>query len=110
MKLGNFAKVIRSKNAGPFTLTIDLLFSSLQTFETVKESGCINKGIISKLYHVAEDKIQIIFYPPGQAIKITMPRRVASGSIEDTDVYGAQHHSLLLDIDVSDPKAGANHQ
>ena len=101
MKLRNIAKVIRSKNAGPFTLTIDLLFPSQQAFETVKESECINKGIISKLYHVAENKIQIIFYPPGQAIKITMPRRVVSGNIEDTDVYGAQHHSPLLELEVA---------
>lgn len=109
MKLRDMAKVIRSKNAGPFTLTIDLLFPSKETFETVKNSGCINTEIVSTLYQTAEDDIRIIFYPPGHAIKITLPRRTPSGDITDTDVYGAQHHSPLLDIEISDPKAGLNH-
>ena len=100
MKLKDIAKVIRSKNAGPFMLTIDLLFPSMEAFETVKNSGAVNKDAISQLYNTPKDEIQIIFYPPGLAIKITMPRRVVSGDILDTDVYGAQQHSLLLDLEL----------
>ena len=107
MNLKEIAKVIRSKNAGPFTLTIDLLFPSKETYEAVKNSGCINKETISALYHVSKDDIQIIFYPPGHAIKITMPRRITSGDIADTDVYGAQHHSPLLYVEVPITNAGA---
>ena len=108
MKLKDIAKVIRSKNAGPFTLTIDILFPSMETFKKVKHSGAINGDTISKLYDQSTDKVKIIFYPPGLAIKITMPRRVASGDIMDTDVYGAQQHLPLLDLEVPDSDVSGN--
>ncbi len=98
VKLRNLAKVIRSKNAGPFTLTLDILFPTNDAFQKAQASGIINAATISALYDVPSEGIQIIFYPPGLAIKIVMARRVASGDVEDTDVYGAQQHTPLLDL------------
>ena len=103
MRLQDVAKVIRSKNAGPFLLTIDLLFPSAALFEAVRDSGAITLDVISARYRIPHDDIRIIFYPPGRAIKITMPRRTVSGDIADTDVYGAQQHAPLLDIEIPDP-------
>ncbi|MBW1695634.1 MAG: DUF4387 domain-containing protein [Deltaproteobacteria bacterium] len=100
MKLKDIAKVVRSKNAGPFTLTIDLLFPSQEAYETVKFSEVINAEKISTLYDIPKEKVQIIFYPPGLAVKIVMPRRVGSGDIQDTDVYGAQQHTPMLNLEV----------
>ena len=39
-------------------------------------------------------------YPAGRAFKATLPRLVPAGEIGDTDVYGAQQHAPLLDIDI----------
>jgi hypothetical protein len=39
-------------------------------------------------------------YPPALAWKATFPRRIPSGAVGDTDVYGAQQHAPLLDIDI----------
>jgi hypothetical protein len=100
MKLKDIARVIRSKNAGPFMLTLDILMPSVEAFNTVKESGALNTDVISRLYHVPREKIRIIHYVPGLAIKITMPRRVPSGDVADTDVYGAQQHTPLMGIEV----------
>jgi hypothetical protein len=68
----------------------------------VKESGVINKELISKLYRV-EDKnaISIISFDQAAAIKITFPRRIASGNIGDSDIYGAQQHVPLYEIEIS---------
>ena len=101
MKLKDIARVIRSKNAGPFVLTLDILMPSVEAFNTVKASGALNADLISRLYHVPREKIRIIHYVPGLAIKITMPRRVPSGDVADTDVYGAQQHIPLMGIEVS---------
>ena len=98
VKLREIARVIRSKNAGPFTLTLDILFPTKDAFTKAQASGVINVSTISKLYDVPPEGIQIIYYPPGLAIKVVMARRVASGDIEDTDVYGAQQHTPLLDL------------
>ncbi|MDD5196849.1 MAG: DUF4387 family protein, partial [Candidatus Omnitrophica bacterium] len=34
------------------------------------------------------------------AIKITIPRAVASGGIGDTDIYGAQQHAPLYSLKI----------
>ncbi len=99
-RLRELARVIRSKNAGPFLLTLDVLFPTIEAFERVKRSGIINVATIAKLYRVPPETIQITPYPPGLAFKITMVRPVTSGDIADTDVYGAQQHTPLLDLTV----------
>ena len=98
MKLRELARVIRSKNAGPFLLTLDVLFPTIEAFERVRDSGVINVDTISKLYGVPPESIKIIPYPPGLSFKITMVRPIVSGDIVDTDVYGAQQHTPLLDL------------
>jgi hypothetical protein len=69
-RLRELARVIRSKNAGPFLLTLDVLFPTIEAFERVKGSGVINVANIAKLYRVPPESINIIFYPPGLAFKI----------------------------------------
>jgi len=99
--LGELAKFLRSKNAGPFKLTFDVLFYNSQDYEKVKMAGVINKRLISKLYMLAsQDDISIINFDQAFAIKITFPRRVASGNIGDSDIYGAQQHVPLYEIEI----------
>ena len=100
MKLKELAKVIRSKNAGPFYYTFDIIFKNYSDFNIVRKQNLITPGSISKMYNLPTSKIKIFEYKPAFAIKITIPRPVPSGDIEDTDVYGAQQHAPLLDISV----------
>ena len=46
------------------------------------------------------EDVQIFDYPPANAIKIVMPRKVVSGSPDDTDVDGKQQHAPLLEIEI----------
>jgi len=95
-KLYDLANVIRSKNSGPFAITLDVLFDNPEIYYKIKNQGVINKNLISKLYHVPEDMItQIVFYDPALGFKITLARKISSGTCFDTDVYGAQQHSPL---------------
>ena len=98
--LGQLAKFLRSKNAGPFYLTLDIFFYTTEDYEKSKSSGVINKTLISKLYRIDEKDVDIIEYDPAAAIKISFPRPVSSGSVGDTDVYGAQQHAPLFDIEI----------
>ena len=36
------------------------------------------------------------------AIKVTIPRLASSGSVRDTDIYGAQQHAPLLESEFPD--------
>jgi hypothetical protein len=99
--LGELAKFLRSKNAGPFKVTLDVFFRNLQDYKKVKESGAINKGLISQLYNLKnQDDISIIHFDQAAAIKITFSRRIASGNVGDSDIYGAQQHVPLYETEI----------
>ena len=47
-----------------------------------------------------EQITDFVEFDPGRAIKATFPRPVSSGAVGDTDVYGAQQHAPLLDVEI----------
>jgi hypothetical protein len=100
-KITELVDVIRSKNAGPFELTFDLIFKDFTSYKKVKEAGVINKGLISQLYQIPEDDISaIIEFDPAKAIKVTIKRNRSAGALGERDVYGAQQHAPLFSIEV----------
>jgi len=98
VKLGDIAKIVRSKNAGPFTLTIDIIFESKRCYEQVLDR--INADLVAEAYNIDPREVEIIAYPQAYAIKINIPRLIPSGHPGDTDVYGAQQHAPLLELEL----------
>ena len=99
--LAELAKVIRSKNAGPFKITLDIFFETDENYRTVKNSGVLTKENIARLYSIPESQIDGIYCSDNsRGIKITLMRDVSSGSADDSDVYGAQQHAPLLTLKV----------
>lgn len=91
------ARVVRSKNAGPYELVLDIMFKDQATFDALKDSQQINKACIAAAYGLPPDAIhRIVWFAPAHAVKIVMPRRIVSGAPGDSDVYGAQQHAPLL--------------
>ncbi len=106
MKVYDIAKVIRSKNAGPFTLTLDLIFVREEDFEMVLSSAEFTEKKIAKLYRTEAGKIRIHPFRRILAIKVTMPRPVSSGAPGDCDVYGSQQHFPLAQMEIGSHCAG----
>ena len=100
MRLQDIASVIRSKNAGPCLLTFDLMFASAADFERVRADLAWLRREVARRYRRSEDGVRVIDYAPAQAIKITIPRDVVAGDSGDRDVYGAQQHASLLEIEI----------
>jgi len=99
-RLRDLASVIRSKNSGPYELTLDVLFKEQSDFERVVAAGVINRELIMKLYSVkAEDAMDIIAFPQAKAIKATLVRPMPSGALGERDVYGAQQHAPLMNLE-----------
>ncbi len=102
MKLTDLAEIIRSKNSGPYELTLDVMFKTHEDFERVWRSGAISERAVCDLYHITPDKIvSIVPFPPAKAIKVTIQRPICSGDPGETDVYGAQQHAPLLGLEVN---------
>jgi hypothetical protein len=99
--LGSLAQTLRSKNAGAFQLTFDIIMKTATDYQRVVQSPLLTADRIAALYDVSPADVVIIPYPQVHAVKVTIPRAVPSGDIGDTDVYGAQQHVplMLLDLD-----------
>ena len=100
-RLYDLATVIRSKNSGPFQTTLDVLFDDEKLYRAIKESDCINRESIAKLYKMDQSRIQeLVFFDTALGFKITYDRSVSSGTVGDRDVYGAQQHAPLAELEV----------
>lgn len=98
-KLVDVASVIRSKNSGPYELTFDVIFKEFDFYERVKSANIFNNKMFSELYNIDEsDIISVIYFDPAKAVKITIVRPLSSGSLGETDVYGAQQHAPLMKL------------
>jgi hypothetical protein len=96
--LQDIARIIRSKNAGPTQLTIDVLFIDDARFQT--GLAALTAEAVAARYGRAEGEVSVIAYPPALAVKIVMNRLCTAGLPGDRDVYGAQQHGPLLGLPV----------
>jgi Domain of unknown function (DUF4387) len=97
-ELWQFTKLIRSKNAGPFELTFDIMFKDEDSFRKVLASGKLTPNSIAQLYKTDLKEIRFFVIESLLTIKISMPRSVFSGDVHDTDVYGGQFHGPLVKL------------
>lgn len=101
VKLGELAKVVRSKNAGPFLLTIDILIGEPECYERV--SRILTKEFIAEIYSIEPSEVVAVKRIDGlNALKIVLKRRIPAGEPGDRDVYGAQQYTPLLEVDVNE--------
>ncbi|TDD11974.1 DUF4387 domain-containing protein [Nonomuraea deserti] len=93
--MGERALEVRSKNAGPFWVTMELFMRDAEGYATVADEGFINEEVIARLYDLDPADVQIFRIPALNVVKISYPRPVAQGSLRDRDVHAGQHHVPL---------------
>ena len=100
MRLESIARVFRSKNAGPCLLTFDVMLPDQAAFAYVTERTASLRRQVAQRYGRSENEVAVLPFEPALAVKITLPRDVVSGDVGDRDVYGAQQHAPLLDVEL----------
>lgn len=100
-ELWQFTKLIRSKNAGPFELTFDIMFKDEDCFREVMASRKLSAEFIAQLYKVDVKQVRFFVIESLLTVKISIPRPVFSGDVGDTDVYGGQFHGPLVRLKVT---------
>ena len=107
--LRDIAKVIRSKNAGPFEITFDVIFEDAEVYQVVKESGLLSPEVIAKIYKTSstDDILWCGFFDQALAFKATLPRTrngaaVCSGGYLEDDVHGSQQYIPLMELPLDD--------
>jgi hypothetical protein len=97
VKLGNLASIVRSKNAGPYRITLDVLFEREDLYEAVSKSGALSAESVAHAYGIDKSKVSSFFeIPTARAFKATIYRSVPQCAMGEGDVYGAQQHAPLL--------------
>ncbi len=101
--LGTIAQLIRSKNAGPFWITLDVFLTDDTDYHRVSAPGVLDEAIIARLYQVPAGQIRIFRLPRLRAIKISFPRRTPQGSFTDRDIHAGQQHIPLASVRIPGP-------
>jgi hypothetical protein len=89
---------VRSKNAGPFTVSVDLFFRDQSGFDEVVEGDILNVDVVAALYGVQPKDVLIVKFPAALAIKVSIPRLVSGGAPGDRDVAGGQQYAPILSV------------
>jgi hypothetical protein len=99
-QLAELARLIRSKNAGPFELTFDIMFEDAATYDRVKRSGALSREAIASRYNLHPDKVKFFYCDNAYAIKASIPRPYFQGDLLDSDGHGGQQYAPLMDIEI----------
>lgn len=91
-------KYIRSKNAGPFWLTIDAFCNNVEDTERVAAAFENNRAKIAADFQVKSEDLQIYYLKNIFVAKISLPRVPIEGSRNERDMHGGQQYVSLLDI------------
>jgi hypothetical protein len=97
--LRELASVVRSKNAGPYEITYDVIFSDAALYEHVRCSEVLTRTRLAALYGIDDADITFCgFFAPALAFKFTHIRGGSQGGVAERDTFGAQQHGPLLDL------------
>ncbi|MEL0108074.1 MAG: DUF4387 domain-containing protein [Rhodospirillales bacterium] len=99
-KLGDLAKLVRSKNAGPFYLTFDVMFDDPAVYERVKNANVLSRAFVAERYGLSENEVMFFYVDNALAVKASIPRPIIQGDVGETDSYGGQQFAPLLDIEI----------
>ncbi|KIY01721.1 uncharacterized protein Z520_01859 [Fonsecaea multimorphosa CBS 102226] len=106
--LRDVAKVIRSKNAGPFQLTFDVIFDDPVVYKAVKTSGILDGEAMAQLFGRSVDEVVYCgFFDQALAFKLTLPRKrgselSCSGGYMESDVHGSQQYLPLMKLPLTE--------
>ena len=102
MKLHELASVVRSKNAGPFLITIDVFFPDQESYDRARSSGVLEPESVALLYGIALDDVVGAFWEPrALGAKVTIRKRPSVNDLACDDLFGAHQHVPIAYAEVA---------
>ncbi len=99
MRIADIALKVRSKNAGPFWVTVDVFCGTPEAFGRLSQ---LSTARIAAVFGQAEASLKRFDIADLNVVKVSFPRPVVQGSREDRDMHGAQWAHLLAEVEVDD--------
>ncbi len=97
-RLADIVTKVRSKNAGPFWLTIDVFCGSADVFNRAC-TGLPSDKVAAAL-RCPVDELKRFEIADLNVIKFSLPRPQVQGTIADRDMQGASFANLLAEMEV----------
>ncbi len=104
-RLGDMTGHIRSKNAGPFAVTIDLFCRTEEEYREV--TRLLTDAAVARLFNIQPDSLSRYELPDLNALKFSFSRPQVQGSVRDRDMHAAQFAVLLEELVISGEPGGA---
>lgn len=98
-ELGSLVSKVRSKNAGPFWLTIDVFCDDPATFARVRDG--LKDDVVARLYGVDRQVLKRFDIASLNVVKFSVPRPVVQGTRADRDMHGAGWACLLEEVQIA---------
>ncbi|MDU8910318.1 DUF4387 domain-containing protein [Aestuariicoccus sp. MJ-SS9] len=96
--LAEVAGKIRSKNAGPFWLTVDIFCETEEAYTRV--SNGLSTEAVATRFGIPEDSLRRFDIADLQVVKFSLPRPAIQGTPGDRDMHGASFANLLAGLEV----------
>jgi Domain of unknown function (DUF4387) len=96
--LGDLARLVRSKNAGPFWLTLDVFLDTDADYR--RAADAVTGEAVARAYHVDPANVRVHRLPGIRVIKASFPRPVVQGGLGDRDMHSGQQYLPLAAIPV----------
>lgn len=97
-KLGALVQKVRSKNAGPFWLTIDIFCGTPQAYGRVVAD--LRTEQVAQTFGAETQLIKRFDIPDLNVVKFSLPRPTTQGALNDRDMHGASWASLLAEVQI----------
>lgn len=97
--LRDVVQKVRSKNAGPFWLTVDIFCGSSDAFQTVTNG--LSGDRVAQVFGADPADINTYHIPSLNVVKFSLPRPTIQGSPEDRDMHGASWAALLSEVELN---------
>lgn len=99
-RLGEVSRHVRSKQAGPFWVTIDIWFDGPGSFERYSASPALSPEVFGRLFGTNPALVKHIPVPDLNLVKISYPRATPQGGMVERDMHSGQQYVRLLDIEL----------
>lgn len=103
-ELGDIAEKVRSKNAGPFWLTIDIFCGSQDRFSHISQH--LDDQSVANSLATSVSDLKRFDIADLNVIKISVPRPTLQGTKDDRDMHGAQWANIIAEMQVPDLESG----
>ena len=99
-KIAELAQYVRSKNAGPFWVTLEIFCDNDESYRRIKNSPNIAPEKVAALYGANAGMMKSFYIDNLRIIKFSYPRPKPSGHKYENDMHAGQQYVRIAELEV----------